>query len=403
MGRIAGPFSVRPLSNLIVSPIGLVPKAEPGKFRLIQHLSFPDGGSINDGINKSLCTVHYTNFDEAIKLVVSLGKGALMAKADIESAFRLLLIHPSDFELLGMKVNDLYYVDKALPMGASCSPALFEKFSTFIEWVTKNEANPNNCVHYMDDFLFVGLANDLDHLSCSRLVRIFENVCKRIGVPLAADKSVGPTSKIIFLGLEIDSVGQTVSIPTTKIQTVIGKVEEALKSSRLTLKELQSLIGSLSFVCKAIFPGRAFLRRLIDLTCGVKKPWFKISLSDGAKSDLRMWLVFLRDFNGISVIPDQFWCAGEDIQLFTDASGGVGFGGYLQGKWFQGKWPIAVKSNSIAWMEFFPILVVVTLWGNILKGKRIIFRSDNMSVISIINKQTSRSPKIMKLMRFFVL
>lgn len=87
-----------------------------------------------------MCTVQYTNFDEVVKLVVSVGKGALMAKADIESAFRLLPVHPSDFELLGMNVNNQFYVDKAIPMGASCSPALFEKFSIFIEWVVKKRS-----------------------------------------------------------------------------------------------------------------------------------------------------------------------------------------------------------------------------------------------------------------------
>jgi hypothetical protein len=135
MGRIAGPFVSKPFPNLIVSPVGLVPKAEQGKFRLIQHLSFPEGGSINDGISKDFCRVQYTNFDVAVGLVIRAGKGALMAKADIESAFRLLPIHPDDFHLLGIRVDRLFYVDKALPMGASCSPAYFEMFSTFLEWV----------------------------------------------------------------------------------------------------------------------------------------------------------------------------------------------------------------------------------------------------------------------------
>ena len=108
LGRIAGPFHSRPLPNLIVSPIGLAPKAEPGKFRLIQHLSFPDGDSINDGIDRAMCTVHYTHFDVAIQLVISAGKGALMAKADIQSAFRLLPVHADDFELLGMNVGGFF-------------------------------------------------------------------------------------------------------------------------------------------------------------------------------------------------------------------------------------------------------------------------------------------------------
>ena len=41
-GRLAGPF---------VSPLGVVPKKSPGEFRLIHHLSFPKGASVNDGIS----------------------------------------------------------------------------------------------------------------------------------------------------------------------------------------------------------------------------------------------------------------------------------------------------------------------------------------------------------------
>ena len=129
--RIAGPFSQKPLSDLIISPIGLVPKAEPGS-RLIQHLSHPKGNSINDGIDPELCAVKYASFDDAVQLVASVGKDALMAKADIQSAFRLLPVHPEEFQLLGMKVKGSFFVDKSLPMGASCSPAFLRSFQPLL-------------------------------------------------------------------------------------------------------------------------------------------------------------------------------------------------------------------------------------------------------------------------------
>ncbi len=400
--RIAGPFKECPIKNLMVSPIGLVPKSEPGKFRLIQHLSYPEGDSINDKIDPAICTVKYTSFDEAVRMVVCVGKGALMAKADIESAFRLLPIHPADFQLLGIKVQDDYYVDRALPMGASCSPALFEKFSTFVEWVARREAATDRVIHYADDFLLCG--EEFGNFSCARLVSTFENVCKKLGVPLAHEKSVGPTTKLTYLGLEIDSVRQVVAIPENKLITIKKKVEDALNSTRISVKSLQSVIGSLSFVCKAISPGRAFLRRLIDLTCGNKKANVMIRLSEGAKTDLEMWHIFLQRFNGTTMIPDQAWVDGQDLELYTDASGEIGFGGYFKGKWFQGRWPSEEYSRySIAWLEFFPIVVAVVIWGEMLKGKRIIIRTDNQAVVSILNRQTSKCPKIMKLLRFFVL
>jgi len=404
LSRIAGPFSQVPISDLIISPIGLVPKSEPGKFRLIQHLSFPDGQSINDGIDPDVCVVKYASFDLAIQLVVSNGKGALMAKADIESAFRLLPIHPQDFQLLGMKIGDKYFVDKALPMGASCSPALFEKFSTFIEWVVKKEASTDNVTHYMDDFFLVGLSDENKQNSCAQLVSRFEGVCEKLGVPLAKDKSVGPVSKITYLGLEIDAANQLVAVPHEKLIKIKSKVDALLSASEVTLRELQSVIGSLSFICKAVSPGRAFLRRLIDLTCGISKPWCKLKLSVGAKKDLEMWRLFLNHFNGSAIFPDQAWCHEADLEWFTDASAGIGCGGFFQGRWFQSKWPNAkFKNKSIAWLEFFPIVVSVVLWGDLLIGKRIVIRSDNKAVVYIINKQTSKSPDIMKLVRFFVL
>ena len=61
MGRIAGPFDQRPLPILRVSPIGLVPKKEPNEFRLIHHLSYPLGSSVNDYTDRQHCSVQYCN------------------------------------------------------------------------------------------------------------------------------------------------------------------------------------------------------------------------------------------------------------------------------------------------------------------------------------------------------
>ena len=56
VGRIAGPFLERPFSSLRISPPGLIPKKTPREFRLIHHLSFPHGDSINSCIpNDASC------------------------------------------------------------------------------------------------------------------------------------------------------------------------------------------------------------------------------------------------------------------------------------------------------------------------------------------------------------
>ena len=97
------------------SPLGLVPKKEPAEFRMIHHLSYL-GDSINDQIDPNRCMVKYAKFDDAISLVQAKGKSCLLAKCDVKIAFRLLPIHPNDFELVGFKLDGKYYVDKTMPM-----------------------------------------------------------------------------------------------------------------------------------------------------------------------------------------------------------------------------------------------------------------------------------------------
>ena len=95
LGSVAGPFSVVPFNGeIIISPIGLVEKKSKDDYRLIFDLSYPRNKSVNDGIDHDLCTVQYTNFDQAIEMVHHLGQGSFLTKIDIQSAFRLLPIHP---------------------------------------------------------------------------------------------------------------------------------------------------------------------------------------------------------------------------------------------------------------------------------------------------------------------
>lgn len=89
-----------------------MPKKASGEFRLIHHLSYPEGNSINDHIPDHLCTVQYQSVDTAISLIQQLGPGALLAKTDIENAYKQVPIHPTDFELLGFRIGNDYYYDK---------------------------------------------------------------------------------------------------------------------------------------------------------------------------------------------------------------------------------------------------------------------------------------------------
>ncbi|XP_063963147.1 uncharacterized protein LOC135156047 [Lytechinus pictus] len=196
-----------------------------------------------------------------------------------------------------------------------------------------------------------------------------------------------------------------VRVPCEKRTQLKRKIAETIRKQSLSLKEIQSLIGSLNFICRAVKPGRAFLRRLTDQTKKISKPDSVIQLSEGTKSDLTTWLAFLDDFNGVTIVRPGRWESDFDLDLFTDASGTIGFGGYFHGKWFCGHWPPFVLSGdySIAWKEMVPIAVALLVWGSDLAGKRIRLHTDNMAIKNVINKQTSHCPRIMSLVRTLVL
>ena len=107
--HLAGPYPIHSISNLMVSRFGVIPKHhKPGKWHLIVDLSSPEGFSVNDGI--AACSMIYSSLDDAARFILLAGKGALLAKIDIANAFRIILVHPDDRHLLGMRWKNSVYV-----------------------------------------------------------------------------------------------------------------------------------------------------------------------------------------------------------------------------------------------------------------------------------------------------
>ena len=157
LGRMAGPFDTPAFQNFQISPIGLVPKKNSDKFRAIFHLSYPKSGStnINSGISKEDFSLQYVTIDDAIEGIEGIAPGSFLAKTDIKSAFRLIPVHPDDYELLGMKWEGKYYYDKVLPFGLRSAPAIFNKLSDALEWILIKKSNISFVCHIVDNFLLI--------------------------------------------------------------------------------------------------------------------------------------------------------------------------------------------------------------------------------------------------------
>lgn len=240
-------------------------------------------------------------------------------------------------------------------------------------------------------------------------MELFSSMCDEIGVPLAHDKTIPPSTVLIYLGLEINTIEMTVKIPFEKLTKLKDSLFLLLNKKKCTSKELQSVVGLLNFCTSAIPPARAFNRRLYDAMCGLTKHFHKIRINNEMKEDIRMWLLFLDLFNGVSSYDLYRWIHDHDIQLFTDSAGGARYGcsAILGSHWSYLLWPTcwhyAPILQDITFLELVPIAMVFHIWGHMLKNKRVVFNTDNLALVSILNKKSSKSKRVMQLLRPLIL
>ena len=157
-GRMFGPFPQGHIPGLHTNLMGVIPKGHtPGKWRLITDLSHPEERSVNDGIQPQLCSLSYTSVEAVAVAAQRLGRGALLAKLDIKSAYRLVPVHPQDRCLLGIEWKGARYVDGMLPFGLRSAPKIFTAVADALEWVVL-QRGVTWVAHYLDDFITMGPA-----------------------------------------------------------------------------------------------------------------------------------------------------------------------------------------------------------------------------------------------------
>lgn len=165
----------------------------------------------------------------------------------------------------------------------------------------------------------------------------------------------------------------------------------------------------MAFCSPAIRSGRAFLRRFYDAMAGVNKSYHRVRISGAVRLDLGIWQIFLEQFNGVTYIPPDSWLDSSTIQLYTDSAGSpeLGCGCFLNGEWSFFQWPEQWHSEQImkdiTFLETVPVVLALCLRGNQLQFMKVLLRIDNEALVTLINKQTSKSKRLMQLVREFVL
>ena len=131
---------------------------------------------------------------------------------DISRAFRHVPIDPGDLDLLGLHW-DHYYIDFSLPFGLKHGSSIFQRLSDAVSYIMKQEGH--QIWNYIDDFLCVALPSKIQH----SYVRL-QSLLNELGLTVREKKLVPPNTKVVCLGILVNTEDCSISIPQEKLAVI---------------------------------------------------------------------------------------------------------------------------------------------------------------------------------------
>ena len=433
-------YSQPPFLHYRCSPLGVILKQTPTKLkvRIIKNLSAPYDNSVNANINK--ISMEYITFDSALEAVVAAGPGTFMSKIDIKDAFRIIKVRPADWPLLVFCWLNQYMFDLALPFGLRSSPPIWDRVAIKVYWLLQHLFI--FVAYWVDDFFMLSKSLCTHHstsasssdsseiipflqqpttthhppssaschqqslINAKRQLNMALLLLLKLHVPTAPDKVEGPAHVLTYLGIIINTITMTVTLPADKKQRTIDLIHTIINRRASPTAVYHSLLGQLQHVCKVLPQGRPFLHRLYhSLNIVTKSGHETIFLSKQATKDLQFWLNILPTWDGISILYKYPWTNMHTLDCYTDASL-WGQGGVYGDEWFSIRWTeqqkhIAQgdKRVSMPFYELYAIYTCVVIWGHRFTNKRIIIHSDCMPVVHALTSGHTSSPHMAELLR----
>ncbi len=398
--RMHGPFSSLPLPQFRTSLLGVVSRPRnPAKLRVINHLSWPDGSSVNDGIPDTEASIVYEAFDSAVSEIRRLGRGCLLAKLDLKDAFRHIPICPADWNLLGCTWGNQFYYSVVLVFGAKSAPYIFNLFAEGFHWIIQHHI-PASLRHYLDNFL--PIFPPATPLSLANAAVDWTTALgKELGFTIQEAKTIRPTQALEFLGLELDTEAMEARMPPDKILWLGDLLAHWRHQCVCRLHDLQVLIGFLQFAAQVIPHARAFIRWLIEFAATFSSDFVSRHIPRYACADIQWWSVFHSRWNGVHLIaPSQ-----PTIHVYTDASGSErkGIGGSFGDFWYASRIPRRFRKRDIQFKELYAVVQATLRWGEQWSGCHVVFHIDNQAIVDAIETDRNRSRHTMSQLRILLM
>jgi hypothetical protein len=373
-----------------------------------KYIMDPSCTSINTVIDSTKFQCAWGSFSECYLLVADAPPGTQAAVFDVDAAFRNIPTHPSARPFLAIMIKGLIHLDHVLNFGASPSPGIFGRVADAVVkiYLTRGiEA----LIKWVDDFIFLrypsGTFPDGTY-HYTYAANLIWDIADELGWPWAPAKFVDFAPSFNYIGFFWDLSAKVVELPEKKKLKYLERLASWTHQSAHTVKDTESLIGTLNHVCLVVPEGRSRMVSLYNFRGGFKSTHAaetRHRLSRDAGNDTEWWRCRLRDsFVGMKIIrpPDPL-----TIGVFVDASTSWGIGLVLDGKWlaWQLKEGWRGGEREIGWAEMVAVeLAIQTLVAGKYKNCHIIVRSDNQGVVGALKAGKSRGSQQNMILREIV-
>jgi hypothetical protein len=367
--------------NRIISNNSHIPLLKPVKCRLCVDYSRQ--------INPLLAhlPLRYVTVQDAISLITP---GAFMAKIDLKSMFLQIPLHPHVRPYFAYLYNGKTWIPTRTLFGASPHPALANMLTGFVSNILSHHGIRNVI---MTDDIFITAATALQLQQ--HLDKTLE-ILHLLGWIVNPNKITGPSQRIDFLGIIIDSSLSTLSIPHARIATYHDAVLRLLSSSHPTSHDVSKVAGRLEWIATVLNYARPLISSLYKHVCSRNVP---VVLSPDTRHDLSWWLSTLQAFllrTAPTAAWSHIWTTASPVpaiaRSWSDASGDstLGFGLVFHGSLHQGRW-LRPLHWSAPYLELLPVRHLLDTYGPSLSDRVLVITTDSLSNAIALNKGASCS------------
>ena len=398
-GTLIGPFEHNPFGKRAkFSPMNTRDKRESTDKRIIMDLSFPNGKSVNNGINKDKyrnksVSLTLPNIFDLVDKVMCIGRKAKMFKRDLTGAFKQIPVCIGEIHLLGFVHRHKYYFDITLPQGLSNSCYICQRVTDMLMYIYSLQGFEG--INYLDD-----LGGAETALRAEEAYTALGRVISSAGALEAPHKATPPTPRMVFLGTLVDAEKQRIEVMPERLLELQLELQHWLTVELVTIKQVQSLVGKLSFCSVAIRLGRIFFSHMLNFLRENFGNKSFLPVTQEFRDDVKWWSINIAQFNGVSMIPPPVWI-GPNILFSTDASL-TGMGGWSDGQFFSTPIPVYFTHHlklHINQLEAIAVMIGFKLWAYKACTKRFLIQCDNMATVTILNTGRTQDQLMQKILR----